>query len=137
MCDTCDKWYHNKCVDIDVFYSESVAPYVCPNCHQDFHEVLPNLIALFRSKNIDYLHSIENPFLIWSQMGNDDKAIFRNNIIPVLTKDLPCIGELQILSERGIINKHNNCWTNSAFHIMWFNALQTSPIKRIMPDRRL
>ena len=130
MCDTCDKWYHNKCVDIDVFYSESVAPYVCPNCHQDFHEGLPNLIALFRSKNIDYLHSIENPFLIWSQMGNDDKAIFRNNIIPVLTKDLPCIGELQILSERGIINKHNNCWTNSAFHIICGSMLS-----KLLPSR--
>ena len=64
-------------------------------------------------------------FSLWINLPSDDRRQIRKNVYSMETKQIPQIGGLQILSERGIRNSCNNCWSNSAFHLLCGTALSS------------
>ena len=105
-------------VHVDATYSVEVQKYMCPKCFQDFLEGLRSFIRHYRYLNYLELCKLSNLVAHWLSLSEDEKKIVRRNIYPILVDQMVKVGPMRILSERGLENRYNNCWTNAAFHIL-------------------
>ena len=73
---------------------------------------------MYYLKCFDLLHE-------WGKIDDTHKEQIKQHTFPAIDSVEAALGPLDILSQRGLRNKYNNCWSNAAFQLLTGSVIST------------
>ncbi len=129
-CSQCTLWYHTDCVRVDMHYANDIPYFICSTCVRNSKNGIFNFAYRLRNYN---LHDMKGFDLLkeWGKLDDSLKEQIKQHTFPAINSVDVAVGPLEILSQRGLRNKYNNCWSNAAFQL-----LAGSVVSRLLPHPR-
>eukprot|EP00112_Aurelia_sp_Birch-Aquarium-sp1_P022890 Seg6607.2 transcript_id=Seg6607.2/GoldUCD/mRNA.D3Y31 product="PHD finger protein ALFIN-LIKE 8" protein_id=Seg6607.2/GoldUCD/D3Y31 len=123
-CSQCTLWYHTDCVRVDTHYANDIPNFICPTCVKSSKNGIFNFA--YRLRNYD-LYDIKDFDLLkeWEKIDDSLKEQIKQHTFPAINSVDTAVGPLEILSQRGLRNKYNNCWSNAAFQVLAGSVVST------------
>ena len=109
---------------VDRHYANDIPNFTCPTCIKSSKEGIFNFA--YRVRNYDiYVLRCFDLLREWEKIDDDHKEQIKKHTFPAIKSVDAALGPLDILSQRGLRNKYNNCWTNAAFQLLAGSVVST------------
>ena len=116
-CDSCNCWYHNKCLGFEHGFTHAKLLFVCPKCQQNIFGLL---LQFLRSNLQTFIpQNSWRPFL---NLTNDQKILLNNLEFPAKWLET-CLKENIVnpdfhLTQKSISKPCSNCYLNAALQVL-------------------